>query len=196
MSPRTEEQWEEVRKRSREKILNAALVLFAEQGYHSTPISAIAQKAGVAKGLVYNYFASKEEMLLAIFDEGWAKAEATMAVIMQSDIAPYEALKLMFDATIAMLRQETTFWRLFMASFTQMYALPTIHERLLATYRESVQSIGMLLTAMGVKNAEIEAQKLGALLDGVMLHCLYVNENYPAEAVLESVLQQYTLQGQ
>ena len=42
----------------------AALELFATHGYHGTSISAIARHAGISKGLVYNYFESKENILL------------------------------------------------------------------------------------------------------------------------------------
>lgn len=171
--------------------MGAALQLFALHGYHSTSISAIAREAGVAKGLVYNYFASKEEMLVAVFDEGWKKWEETMAATMQPDISPHEALRGLLTTTTTILQQERQFWQLFMAVFTQMHLAPVIRDRFLVMFREGVQAISSLLAAMGVENAEIEAQKVGALLDGVMLHCLYINENYPVEAVWETVLRHY-----
>lgn len=47
---------------SKEKILQAAMALFAEQGYHDTSMSSIAKKAGLAKGTLYWHFNSKEEL--------------------------------------------------------------------------------------------------------------------------------------
>src|SRR3989337_276168 len=61
--PRTKEQFEAIRKGSRQKILDAALEVFARQGYYSASVSAIAKTAGISKGLMYNYFRSKEDVL-------------------------------------------------------------------------------------------------------------------------------------
>ena len=52
----------------REKILAAALNLFVEFGFHGTPTSKIAQKAGVANGTLFHYFATKEELVVALFN--------------------------------------------------------------------------------------------------------------------------------
>jgi len=68
MSPRTTVQNEEIRQQSQTKIMDAALELFAENGYHATSISKIAIKAGISKGLIYNYFESKEALLEALFE--------------------------------------------------------------------------------------------------------------------------------
>lgn len=53
----------------REKILAAALYLFVEFGFHGTPTSKIAQKAGVANGTLFHYFATKEELIVALYSE-------------------------------------------------------------------------------------------------------------------------------
>ena len=63
MSPRTEEQFEEIRESKKNLIQEVALELFATRGYHSTSISMIAKEADISKGLLYNYFESKEELL-------------------------------------------------------------------------------------------------------------------------------------
>jgi AcrR family transcriptional regulator len=67
--PRTEEQYEKIRFEKREIIKQTALKLFAAKGYATTSISDIAQTAGISKGLMYNYFKSKEEVLQTIWDE-------------------------------------------------------------------------------------------------------------------------------
>ena len=52
----------------RRQILDAAITLFDEQGFSTTKISDISDKAGISKGLVYRYFNSKEEILLALHE--------------------------------------------------------------------------------------------------------------------------------
>ena len=55
----------------RRAILDAAVRVFARQGYHATRVADIADEAGVAYGLVYHYFASKDEVLDTLFLERW-----------------------------------------------------------------------------------------------------------------------------
>ena len=55
----------------RRLILDAAVRVFARQGFHTCRVSDIADQAGVAYGLVYHYFESKDEMLDTLFTERW-----------------------------------------------------------------------------------------------------------------------------
>jgi TetR/AcrR family transcriptional regulator, fatty acid metabolism regulator protein len=55
----------------RRAILDAAIRVFARQGFHSARVSDVASEAGVAYGLVYHYFDSKEQMLNELFTERW-----------------------------------------------------------------------------------------------------------------------------
>ena len=75
-------------RRTRERILEAALELFAERGYEATTMRDVAREAGASLGLAYRYFASKEEFALALYmrlaeeSEEWARdglAEGTVA---------------------------------------------------------------------------------------------------------------------
>ena len=56
----------------RRQILDAAIRVFARQGFHSTRVSDIADEAGVAYGLVYHYFESKDHVLNELFSERWS----------------------------------------------------------------------------------------------------------------------------
>jgi TetR/AcrR family transcriptional regulator, fatty acid metabolism regulator protein len=56
----------------RRQILDAAIRVFARQGFHATRVSDIADEAGVAYGLVYHYFKSKDEVLNELFVERWS----------------------------------------------------------------------------------------------------------------------------
>ena len=56
----------------RRQILDAAIRVFARQGFHSTRVADIADEADVAYGLVYHYFSSKENLLNELFVERWS----------------------------------------------------------------------------------------------------------------------------
>jgi len=66
--PRTPEQFEEIRESRKEQIILVALALFAKEGYGHVSIAALARHAGISKGLMYNYFESKEELLKAVIE--------------------------------------------------------------------------------------------------------------------------------
>jgi AcrR family transcriptional regulator len=66
--PRTKEQYEQIRTEKRQLITEAALQLFASEGYAATSIDKIARQAGISKGLMYHYFDSKEALLQNIID--------------------------------------------------------------------------------------------------------------------------------
>jgi TetR/AcrR family fatty acid metabolism transcriptional regulator len=61
-----------VRRDKRNRIVDAAIRVFARLGYHGARISDIAREAGVAYGLVYHYFKNKEQILNTIFEERWS----------------------------------------------------------------------------------------------------------------------------
>jgi len=56
----------------RRQILDAAVRVFARQGFHATRVADIADEAGVAYGLVYHYFRSKDDVLNELFVERWS----------------------------------------------------------------------------------------------------------------------------
>jgi TetR/AcrR family transcriptional regulator, fatty acid metabolism regulator protein len=76
----------------RRQILDAAVRVFARQGFHSTRVSDIADEAGVAYGLVYHYFSSKDEVLNELFSERWSLLLAAIDEIDRSDAAPRDKL--------------------------------------------------------------------------------------------------------
>jgi AcrR family transcriptional regulator len=63
----------------RRMILDAAIRVFAREGFHRCRVSAIANEAGVAYGLVYHYFRSKDEVLDTLFTERWTLLLETIA---------------------------------------------------------------------------------------------------------------------
>ena len=63
MCPKTVIQNKIIREEKKDLILRTALKVFAQEGYHASSVNKIANKANISKGLVYNYFESKEDLL-------------------------------------------------------------------------------------------------------------------------------------
>jgi TetR/AcrR family fatty acid metabolism transcriptional regulator len=74
-------------------ILDAAVRVFATKGYHTSRVGDIAEEAGIAHGLLYHYFASKEEVLETVFRENWSDLLETFARIERSDESPLAQLE-------------------------------------------------------------------------------------------------------
>ncbi len=77
----------------RRAILDAAVVVFARQGFHSARVSDIAEEAGVAYGLVYHYFDSKDQMLNEVFSERWSLLLAAIRAADTELSSPREKLE-------------------------------------------------------------------------------------------------------
>ncbi|HWE23349.1 MAG TPA: TetR/AcrR family transcriptional regulator [Myxococcales bacterium] len=77
----------EQRNDKRERILDAAVKVFAERGYFSSTVAEIARAAGVADGTIYLYFKSKDDLLFELFDEKMTQliAQATAALAQEPD---------------------------------------------------------------------------------------------------------------
>ncbi len=76
----------------RRAILDAAVRVFARQGYHSTRVADIADEAGVAYGLVYHYFRSKEAVMTELFSERWSLLLSASDALLERDIPAREKL--------------------------------------------------------------------------------------------------------
>ena len=76
----------------RRQILDAAIRVFARQGFHATRVSDIADEAGVAYGLVYHYFSSKDEVLNELFLERWSLMLAAIEEADRTAASPREKL--------------------------------------------------------------------------------------------------------
>ena len=95
MSPRSSQQYKELRDASRQKILESSLELFGTKGYKSTTIADIVKKAGISKGLIYHYFDSKEDILKQLVDFFMEGGSAKVEEILKG--TPKERLTAILD---------------------------------------------------------------------------------------------------
>ncbi len=76
----------------RPRLVSAASAVFAEKGYATTRVADIAERAGVGKGTVYEYFSSKEELLFAVFESIKDSVTARMNAVLDEDEPTQEQL--------------------------------------------------------------------------------------------------------
>ena len=120
MSPRHPDQFKQIREEKKALILETALKLFAKNGYHSTSISKIANEAGISKGLLYNYFENKEDLLKHIFNNVIDKIMNKLDPNHDSIITTEEADQF-FESFFDTLVKNPEEWKLFYQLFRLFY---------------------------------------------------------------------------
>jgi len=192
MSPREKNKNEQVRQASIENIVNAAAKLFIEVGYLNVTIEQIAKRANISKGLLYNYFSGKEELLKHIIDQILLEMSEFSKQILNTQ-NPSLKISLIIKTTFKLLKEKSEFWQTVMPVIIQK----AISEKMLLNLRQIFMSLTQDLIqtfkAGGVKNAEMEAYQLGALMDGIALHYFYFSENeYPLDKLEKALLTKYS----
>jgi TetR/AcrR family transcriptional regulator, fatty acid metabolism regulator protein len=103
----------------RRQILDAAIRVFARQGFHACRVSDIAREAGVAYGLVYHYFDSKEQVLNELFVERWSLLLAAIQEIDSRAIPPREKLDAVAGFIIESYRHDPELMKVIIVEVTR-----------------------------------------------------------------------------
>jgi AcrR family transcriptional regulator len=101
------------------QILDAAVRVFAQQGYEASRVGDIAKEAGVAYGLVYHYYGSKDAVLEAVFREAWGRLLTAVAVAEQTGETAPEQLELVVKIVLRAWRDDPNLVRLLVREVTR-----------------------------------------------------------------------------
>jgi TetR/AcrR family transcriptional regulator, fatty acid metabolism regulator protein len=143
----------------RRVILDAAVRVFARQGFHACRVSDIADEAGVAYGLVYHYFASKDEVLDTLFLERW---NVMLELIREVDAQPLpvrEKLGAIASFIVDSYRHDPDLMKVIIVEVTR--AANSFGQTHLGQIREAYELIGEIVAKAqeeGVFKPEIEAR--------------------------------------
>ncbi len=190
--PRSKQQFEQMREASAERIIQAATRVFAERGYANASVRLIAGEAGISLGLIYNYFASKEELLKAIYLRGMQDVEASFAEAdAEQKRAPEEKLRALIESSFRHLKNNREFWRLSYGVRMQPAVLAALADEVRASIEAIFRKLEKLLEQANHNNANVEAAILFALIDGIAQHYVLDPENYPLEEVTARVVAEF-----
>ena len=101
------------------RILDAAVRVFAAHGYDAARVGDIAREAGVAYGLVYHYYGSKEAVLEAVFREAWGRLLAAVALAEETGTDAAEQLELVVKIVLRAWRDDPDLVRLLVREVTR-----------------------------------------------------------------------------
>jgi len=192
MSPRTEEQITVLKAARKEQILMAALQLFGAKGYQNTSISDIAKKAELSKGLLYNYFESKEDLLNAVVL--FAFRETTEVEHEMYDVkakTPNQVFTTLLDEYFFMLKEQQDLIKLTLSLAVQVSAIPSVHETIMMVYNKLIEQLETIFINLEYKNPKKEAMLLGAMVDGIAIQYMLDIDNYPLQEMKELILKKY-----
>lgn len=187
MSPRSAKQFDDIRKQKKELILESALELFAENGFHGTSISQIAKKAGISKGLIYNYFESKNEILSEIikvaFDSIYSNWDLNRDGVLTEEEFVY-----FIRQSFKIMREKMEFWKLYMSLMLQ----PKVADSLKQDYGNETQAIFKLfyqfIISSGSKDPESDMLAITALLKGAFITAIAAPEFFPPEKLDDKII--------
>jgi TetR/AcrR family fatty acid metabolism transcriptional regulator len=143
----------------RRAILDAAVRVFARQGFHACRVSDIADEAGVAYGLLYHYFPSKEEVLNTLFLERWGVMLEMIREVDREQIPVREKLDTIASFIVDSYRHDPDLMKVIIVEVTR--AANSFGQTHLGQIREAYRMIGLIVTKAqqeGVFKDDIDAE--------------------------------------
>ncbi len=185
--PRTEEQFEQIRKEKKELIRQTALELFAENGFHATSISQIAKRAGISKGLTYNYYDSKtailDDIIFGGFNDFFGNIDQNNDGVL-SDNEFYAFIRHSFD----LVKQSPRYWKLYYSLMLQ----PSISEKLAGEFAERTEPLMKMMfqyiADKGSQDPEGDLIAINSMLEGAMLFAVMTPDIYPIDVMSEKII--------
>jgi AcrR family transcriptional regulator len=191
MSPRTAKQFKEIRVEKRKIILDTAMELFANEGYHATSISKIAKTANISKGLMYNYFTSKEALLKAILVEAtekvWDHFDPNHDGVLTFDEFIYYIQK-----SIQTVKENTNYWKLYSTLMMQSNVFEIIND----DFKPITDNYSKLLLAFfkscGLTDPEGELLLFSSAIKGAIIQFLGAPNYYPLDQFEKKIIDFYS----
>ena len=169
----------------KDQILNQALELFSQQGFHAVSTNKIAKAAEVSEGLIFRHFKNKEGLLNAIISYGHEKAMQLFSQVNKLE-PPEDQLKYLLSIPFQIPVSEYPFWRLL---YSLKWQRETYDDKLSAPLKELLTTI---LTELNYQNPEAEAEIIMILVDGAASSILLKGQTN-GDQILKSILEKYNL---
>jgi AcrR family transcriptional regulator len=191
MSPRTEKQFEIIRDNKKVLIKEVGLELFSKEGFHSTSIRMIAKKAGISKGLIYNYYESKDDLLLEIINDGFARLMSYIDPDGDGELTRNE-MEYMIEENFRILREQQAFWMLYFSIFLQPDVIKIVSDQIQIFYTGLLSLFTDYFRRAGYANPELEALLFGAIMDGISINFLLNMADFPVEDIKRRLLELFS----
>ncbi len=190
MSPRSSKQFETIRANKMKLILDAALNIFATDGYHSATISKISTEAGISKGLMYNYFSSKEELLNILLGELFDSEMESITTLIKGPFNEETFITMVKKGT-EILKKKPKQWMLYFSMSTQPEVLKIIESKFSEERILFMTNILQYFKDKGCKNPELEMQFFNVTMTGFKLSYIMSPNHFPVDEIEEKIINQF-----
>jgi AcrR family transcriptional regulator len=178
---------------NRANLIQAAFTVLSERGYEATTIKTVAQAAGVAPGLIHYYFASKQELLIAVVEDAAERYASEMAGV-RAALSPAQALTAAAEARKERVEHEPDRERLRFELLALALRHPSLRPaaaRVLSTGREGITRLFASVTGSDVTGDTSDTSDgmpavFLAILDGVALQRL-VDPDFDLDAAYQAI---------
>jgi TetR/AcrR family transcriptional regulator, fatty acid metabolism regulator protein len=151
----------------RRQILEAAVKVFARKGFHTARVGDVAEEAGVAYGLVYHYFKSKEELLETIFRTTWTEMLARVREVEDAGVPSSEAVRQVTALLLRTWRRDPDLVRVLVREVTRNPHVQVEVEEIEAAM-EALERIIRRGQEAGEFNAEMDARISAVVFYGAL----------------------------
>jgi AcrR family transcriptional regulator len=190
--PRSAHQFLEIREQRQAQIMTVALELFARQGFHSTSIANIATEAGISKGLLYNYFDSKEALIRELIIHGFEELFSVFDPDHDGKLIRSE-VKFFTIELLEVLKSDTRFWRLYFSMLTQPEIFGLVGDWVMNKAIPIFEMLAEYFKMEGAEDPMTESRLFAAMLDGIAMNFAFDPENFPIDKVRDRFLSLYNL---
>jgi AcrR family transcriptional regulator len=190
MSPRSPKQFAEIREERKQQILDAALHVFAEDSYHGASMAAVAKKAKVSKGLIYNYFKSKEEILISLVVDVFNDVMDHIGINWEEPLTR-EGFIRVIEKSVDEVVKNPQRWKLYMSLSFQPDVTPILMQQMLPKVQPFMIAINNYFIGKGHEDPMAMMRYYSAVLDGVQMHILMDPQNFPVDKVKQMMIDQF-----
>ena len=187
MSPRSAKQFNDIRKQKKELIMETALELFAENGFHATSISQIAKKAGISKGLTYNYFESKREILDELIQHSFDTIFDNLDLNNDGVVTKEEFIHFI-RYSFSLVRDNLQHWKLFFSLLIQPQVVETFSNEYKKKGEPVFEMMYQFIKTHGSKDPEGDLMAISAMIEGSFLYFIAAPDVFPMDIMEEKVI--------
>jgi len=176
-------------KTKKEIILETATNLFANLGFEKTSVAAICEKAKVSKGLVYHHFSSKDEILIAIYEQ----STQDMMNLSSKGIEK-KANEKILDIIIAIFQQledNKLFLKLNLNIMFQPSTRKILETQIKERASQLFKSVQSVFNEIDSRNSKLLSYVFISEIDGIALSYLSSFEEYPLQEMKNQLLKKY-----
>jgi len=146
-------------------LRDAAARLFREKGFHATSMRDIARVSGMLSGSIYYHFASKEDLLLDVYEEGIRRIEERVRKVIAGQASPLARLRAACVAHLEMLLEQSDYAQVIIRVLPQ--DVPEAAARMIAL-RDGYEAVfSELIDALGI-NDKVRRRRFRLLLLGAL----------------------------